>query len=233
VPRSGLDQVRLSTNGCGAYLCNGSAACPTSCTSDEGCAADSYCAAGGTCQPRKAVGGTCNLTADCLAPGCASARAAAAWTASAATRRAPAAATSARRRWGRRRTAGAPRCRPGRQPACGAYLCSGAADCSCAAETQWCGGYQCAADGVTCRTSCADTAECMSATSARARSAREPRRWARRASPGAGLRPEARWGAGALALRAGAPVRPMEPEARWRGCGRWRGTSSAGSQNWK
>jgi len=230
-----LTRSGLSTNGCGAYLCNGSAACPTSCTSDEGCAADSYCAAGGTCQPRKAVGGTCNLTADCLAPGCRECQSGSCVdgvccdSACAGGCDVCSAALGAPSNgWC---TALPPQVA---SPACGAYLCSGAADCSCAAEPQWCGGYQCAADGVTCRTSCADTAECMSGyfcTGAVCQGAKALGEACLAPAPGSGLR---RAGERERSPSvAGAPVRPMEPEARWRGCGRWRGTSSAGSQNWK
>ena len=58
---------------CTSNLCNGTlTTCPTTCLADADCTPSHYCDQSGTCQPRKAQGGACNLTAgaDCKVTGC-------------------------------------------------------------------------------------------------------------------------------------------------------------------
>jgi hypothetical protein len=52
-------------------MCNGvSTACPSSCGDDSHCVGGRYCAPNGTCPLQVDAGATCNLSADCLVPGC-------------------------------------------------------------------------------------------------------------------------------------------------------------------
>jgi hypothetical protein len=55
---------------CDPYVCKSGSGCPASCTVDADCVSGNYCDASGTCQPQKALGASCNLTADCKASGC-------------------------------------------------------------------------------------------------------------------------------------------------------------------
>jgi hypothetical protein len=53
------------------FACDGTASsCPTSCTSDVQCATTAYCAKNGTCQPRRAVGQSCESATDCKSGAC-------------------------------------------------------------------------------------------------------------------------------------------------------------------
>lgn len=58
--------------GCGAgFACNGTATtCAAFCNSDADCALAFYCGKDQNCQPRKALGQTCNAAADCKTAGC-------------------------------------------------------------------------------------------------------------------------------------------------------------------
>lgn len=57
---------------CSPFVCNGGAACPTSCAADSDCITGDYCAADGTCKAQKAQGSVCNTAAgqDCKVAGC-------------------------------------------------------------------------------------------------------------------------------------------------------------------
>lgn len=56
---------------CGGYLCNGTMACPTSCTADTDCANGYYCGGDAACHPQVAQGGACNTSAGTTSGTCA------------------------------------------------------------------------------------------------------------------------------------------------------------------
>ena len=57
---------------CGGYLCDGNAACPTTCADDGDCEATHYCN-GNSCDPRKPLGAVCapdGMTSECVSGHC-------------------------------------------------------------------------------------------------------------------------------------------------------------------
>lgn len=159
----GMCPAPPATRGCGLFTC-GTVACKTSCTTNADCVSSAYCnTASSICELKKPNGGTCSDAAACVSGFCALEGATGTCCDKACTGGCETCSASG--------AAGLCQLRPN-GTTCGADACTGStltaaakcdgvsATCPAPAPSACAGGFTCASDGKTCKTSCTSGADC-------------------------------------------------------------------------